>query len=135
VAEAEARNQLAVRRNPGDFTRGYDARRGTSGGRPRSIREIEEMLDAEHRTLDKMREVFGKLRSLALDEVVRVFMDKKGEAHETTEPPDPAFMRLYLDRVLGPVKLVDDGRVDEAVRERFEELIAEARARRERGEP
>lgn len=132
---ADPRNVVAVAKRPGVFVKGHDPRRGLTGGRPRTVVEVERILDEEHRTPEKAREVFGRLRSLAMDDVTRVFFDKDGEPHESVEQPNPAFMKLYLERVWGPVKAVDDAQVDKAVRERFEELIAEARARRERSEP
>jgi hypothetical protein len=100
------------------------------GGKPRKTREIEEMLDAEHRTVENMREVYGRLKALAMGELVTV-MDEDGEVTVTLKA-DARFMAIYLDRLWGPVKLVDDHRVDAAVRERMEALIIEARARRER---
>lgn len=62
------------------------------------------MLDQEHRTPQNMRAVFDRLRQLATEDRVSVFMSKKGQPVESVTPPDPAFMRLYLERVLGPVK-------------------------------
>lgn len=62
------------------------------GGRPKGIREIEAMLNAEHRTAANMRKVFAELKMLAL-------RGDKGDAQ---------YMKLYLERVLGPVKDVED---------------------------
>jgi hypothetical protein len=72
------------------------------GGRPKVLREIEAMLDKEHRNVQNMREVFERLKALALGEVVTV----KGPDGQTDVElqADPAFMKLYLERVLGPVK-------------------------------
>lgn len=78
-----------------------------AGGRPKKLVEIERMLDAEHRNLDNMREVFKRLKSLAIDEITSTMVTKKGEVVEMTRPPDPAFMKLYLERVLGPVKEIE----------------------------
>jgi hypothetical protein len=100
------------------------------GGRPRKIVEIERMLDEQHRNVENMRRVFERLRELALDDVTRTFMDRKGDVHVQAEPPDPAFMRLYLERVLGPVKDVSDDRLEKLVSERLEQMLAEAEARR-----
>lgn len=78
---------------------------GTSpnpGGKPKKLREIEQMLDQEHRTVGNMREVFRRLKALALGEVVRV-VDKDGNV-DVELKADSRFMALYLDRVLGPVK-------------------------------
>lgn len=74
------------------------------GGRPKKLVEIERMLDAEHRNPENMRKVFRRLKNLATKDRVRTFIDKKGEAHTSVTPPDAAFMKLYLERVLGPVK-------------------------------
>jgi hypothetical protein len=61
---------------------------GNPGGRPKVLREIEAMLDKEHRNVANMKQVFDMLRLLAL----------RGE------PGDAAYAKLYLERVLGPVK-------------------------------
>lgn len=75
------------------------------GGRPRRLAEIEKMLDAEHRTVENMREVFARLKALALGEVVRVPDPDSEDGTATIElRSDPAFMKLYLDRTLGPVR-------------------------------
>lgn len=83
------RNVPAVRGKP--FAVGDDARRGTSGGRPKALREIEAMLNAEHRTVANMREVFATVKALAL----------RGEKG------DSGYLKLYLERVLGPVKDIE----------------------------
>lgn len=72
------------------------------GGKPRKLREIEAMLDEEHRTISNMREVFSRLKALALGEVITV-KDKDGLTDIELDA-DARFMALYLDRVLGPVK-------------------------------
>lgn len=79
---------------------------GNPGGRRRKLAEIEQMLDAEHRNVDSMREVFARLKALALGEVVTL-TGKDGEVTLTLKAA-PEFMRLYLERVLGPVKDIDD---------------------------
>jgi hypothetical protein len=78
---------------------------GTSpnpGGKPKKLREIEAMLDQEHRTVANMREVFGRLKALALGEIVHV-TDREGNV-DIELKADSRFMGLYLDRVMGPVK-------------------------------
>lgn len=95
-----AQNLPAVRGRP--FAKGDDSRRGTSGGRPRALREIEAMLDAEHRNVDRMREVFARLRFLAMGEPVVV--EHKGQQVRIELKAHPEFMRLYLERLMGPVK-------------------------------
>lgn len=72
------------------------------GGKPRKLREIEAMLDDEHRTVDNMREVFTRLKALAMGEFVTK-IDKDGNVDIELEA-DARFMGLYLDRIMGPVK-------------------------------
>src|SRR5262245_8800497 len=72
-------------------------------GRPRKLVEIEAMLDAEHRTVKNMRDVFARLKALALGEVIEV-TDKEGNVVGVDLRADPRFMELYLNRILGPVK-------------------------------
>jgi hypothetical protein len=68
----------------GQFPKGVS---GNPGGRPRKLYGLEPVLD-EHRSTESVREVLTKLREMAL----------AGE---------PAAMRLYLDRILGPVRAND----------------------------
>ena len=91
-------------KKPGTFTAGHDPRRGTTGGRPRKLVEIERMLDEEHRTVENVREVFAHLRAMATENVVSITEDKDGNKKESVRQPNPAFMQMYLERVLGPVK-------------------------------
>jgi len=86
------------------FAVGDDPRRGKEGGRPPKLREIEAMLDGEHRTVVNMREVFTRLKELAMEDTITAHVDEKGVEHISRRPPLPAFMELYLNRVLGPVK-------------------------------
>lgn len=106
---------------------------GTSpnpGGRSRRLREIEDMLDAEHRTVENMREAFGQLRAMALGEIVEV--KYKGKVVGIQLKCDPAFMKLYLERILGPV--ADGEVIDSKVEKRLRELLemAEQEARKNR---
>lgn len=80
------------------------------GGRPKRVREFERMLVKEHLNLDSMRALFERLRALAMGEVVIVpVVTASGEMQLTAKlEADPAFMKLYLDRLLGPVKAKDD---------------------------
>lgn len=80
---------------------------GNPGGRPKVLREIEAMLNAEHRTVDNMREVFGRLKALALGQVVTI-RAKDGSELRLELQAEPGFMKLYLERILGPVKDLDD---------------------------
>lgn len=100
---------------------------GNPGGRPRMLVAIERMLDENHRGVAHMATVFDRLLALAMGELVTV----TGAGGEVTIQlrADPAFMKLYLDRVLGPVKARDDD-VGEAVEAKLMELIAQARAAR-----
>jgi hypothetical protein len=69
-------------------TKGYT---GNPGGRPKALREIEAMLNREHRNVANMKLVFDTIRMLAL----------RGEKG------DSGYAKLYLERVLGPVKDID----------------------------
>lgn len=78
---------------------------GTSpnpSGRPKKLRDIEAMLDTEHRTVENMRDVFARLKALALGEVITV-ITKEGSV-KVSLSADARFMQLYLERTLGPVK-------------------------------
>lgn len=76
------------------------------GGRRRVIQEIEQMLDAEHRTVENMREVFARLKSLAMGEPVAV--EWEGEVIRIELRAAPEFMRMYLARLLGPEREIED---------------------------
>ncbi len=65
--------------------------RANPGGKPKALREIEAMLNKEHRNVAKMREVFDTIRMLAL----------RGEKG------DSGYAKLYLERILGPVKDIE----------------------------
>ncbi len=86
------------------FVAGDDPRRGKEGGRPPKLREIEAMLDAEHRNVASVKEVFAQLKAMATEAVITRHTDKEGNTTESIRQPNPAFMALYLDRILGPVK-------------------------------
>lgn len=99
MAENSADNPKK-RRGPGKpFQPGQS---GNPGGRPPKLREIEAMLDAEHRTVEQMRETFELIRKVAhgVDEPVYY----KGQVCGHIRKYDGGWMTLYLDRVLGPVK-------------------------------
>lgn len=74
-----------------------------------------------------MRAVFARLRALALGEIITV-VDRHGNVDLELQA-EPAFMKLYLDRVLGPVKARDD-ELGDAVEAKLMELIAQAKAAR-----
>lgn len=79
------------------------------GGRPKALREIQEMLDTEHRNIPKMKETFNRLRELALGESVVVpYVTANGEIQLQAElKADARFMALYLAYVVGPPRAVD----------------------------
>lgn len=110
----------------GPFRRGLDPRRGRSGGRPASLVEIQKLLDEEHRSVDRMREVFDRLRALAMGEVVELTF--RGQPVGLQLRADPRFMALYLDRVIGPVTNQDA--VRGLAKELLAGMIAEARQQR-----
>lgn len=67
------------------------------------------MLDDEHRTVANIREVFDRLKALALGEVVTVPIPGGDGATRIELRAQPEFMKTYLDRILGPVKaLISD---------------------------
>lgn len=76
------------------------------GGRPKKLTEIEKMLDEEFRGVEKMREVYAKLRELAIEGT------EKGIYHEgvlvaTERVFAVGYMELLLNRLQGPVKDLD----------------------------
>lgn len=75
---------------------------GNPGGKPKKLREIEAMLDAEHRTVEQMRETFALIRKVAHGVDEPVFY--KGEVVGQVRKYDGAWMELYLNRVIGPVR-------------------------------
>lgn len=97
-------------RHSGMFKPGNDPRRNLKGGRPRKLREIEKLLNTEHRNIEKMREVFERLRALAMGEVIIVPVVTAAGTMELTAKvdADPAFMKLYLERVMGLPRAFDD---------------------------
>lgn len=94
-------NTPATKRTPVG-QKGYT---GNPGGRPKALKDIERMLNDKHRTVDNMRGVFDQLLALAV-------RGDKGDA---------AYMKLYLERVLGPVKDLDD--LDELLKDAPPEAI------------
>ena len=77
------------------------------GGRPKKLVEIERMLDDEHRTVENMKEVFAQLKAMATEAVITRHTDKEGNTTESIRQPNPAFMEMYLERTLGPVKPIE----------------------------
>lgn len=66
------------------------------------------MLDQEHRNPAMMRDVFARLKKLACGEVLEERTDDEGAVTLVMRGADPAFMKLYLERILGPVKDLED---------------------------
>lgn len=60
------------------------------------------MLDAEHRTVEQMRETFALIRRVAHGVEEPVYY--KGVVVGTVIKYDGAWMELYLNRIIGPVK-------------------------------
>lgn len=74
------------------------------GGRPKRLVEIEAMLDAEHRTVENMRETYGVLRDCAQGKHQGEAVTKDGKVVQYTLPPDKGMMELYLNRIQGPLE-------------------------------
>ena len=51
-----------------------------------------------------VKDVFAQLKAMATENVISRWTDKDGGEHESIRQPNPAFMAMYLDRILGPVK-------------------------------
>lgn len=75
---------------------------GNPGGKPKKLREIEAMLDAEHRTVEKMRETFALIREVAHGVEEPVYY--RGVQVGVITKYDGGWMELYLNRVLGPIE-------------------------------
>ena len=87
------------KRKPGTFKPGQS---GNPGGVPKWRREIEQMLNDEHRTPAQMKETFDLIRKVAHGVDEPVFY--KGQICGHVRKYDGAWMNLYLERVLGPVR-------------------------------
>ena len=99
------------------------------GGKSRRLREIEDMIEQEHANAENLRLVFMRLRALALGEVVEVWHNGKLVGLQLRA--EPGFMKLYLERTLGPVAdgEVIDSKVERRLREMLEFAEEEARRR------
>jgi hypothetical protein len=97
-----SQNTPAAKRKTPVGQKGYT---GNPGGRPKALKDIERMLNDRHRAVENMRGVFDQLLALAT-------RGSKGDA---------AYMKLYLERVLGPVKDLDD--LDELLKDAPPEAI------------
>ena len=117
-----------VRNSEGRWVAG---RSGNPGGVPKRVREFQAVLD-EHGDEERTRALFDRLRQLAMGElkVTRHAMTMAGPvAYEATLPPDPAFAKLYMERVYGPVKDKDDG-LEAVLAEMPDEVLIRIRTRR-----
>jgi hypothetical protein len=74
------------------------------GGKPKKLREIEAMLDAEFRDVASVREMFTVLRKLALQGFTNDVFDKEGSRVGEKTTYHPAYMEQLFNRLLGPVK-------------------------------
>jgi len=101
---AEMENPPPVKRKRGNPALVKGGPSLNPGGRPKKLVEIEAALDAGHRTVENMKEVFAQLRVMATEPIISRWVDKDGHEHESIKQPNPAFMAMYLDRILGPVK-------------------------------
>jgi hypothetical protein len=114
--------ELIPARKPGTFRSnadGGDPRRNTKG-RPAKIAAFENMLNRNHRNMEAVTALFERLRALALGEVVAVpYVSAAGDVEYKVQlKADPAFMKLYLERILGlPQQYNDDLDLSDAPQE------------------
>lgn len=91
--------------NPNLFAGGPNMLKGgpslNPGGRPKKLRLIEEMLDAEFRTPETIREALTACKKYAFTH--EVGSDADG-CEVMLRGPDAGFAKIFFDRVLGPVK-------------------------------
>lgn len=80
------------------------------------------MMEREHLNPDNLRKVFKRLRSLAMGRPVEIWKD--GKLVEVQLRAEPGFMKLYLERVLGPV--ADDDAVTAKAEKMLRALLEEA---------
>jgi hypothetical protein len=77
----------------------------------RRVQEFQKLLNKEHRNLEATRELFQRLRALAMGETTLVpVVTRDGTVKvEARIKADAAFMKLYLDRVWGTAKPFEAG--------------------------
>lgn len=92
----------------GKFAKGNRA--NPYGARGKKIKEFQKLLNNEHLDIDKMRELFNRLRALAMGEIILVpVVTAQGTMEMVCKlEADARFMQLYLDRLLGPAKAIDE---------------------------
>lgn len=74
------------------------------GGRRKALTEIEDMIDSEFRTPDTIREALEACKTYGFTH--ETGFGKNGEY--MLRAADAGFAKLFLDRVLGPVKEIED---------------------------
>lgn len=77
------------------------------GGKPRKLREIEAMIDAEYRTVEDVRQGFLVLRDLAFNGVRNPVFSSRGVPLGEKVTHHPAYLEMWFNRILGPVKELD----------------------------
>jgi len=102
--------------------------RGLGGDLSKRRRRIERMIKNNHGTVENMEQVFERLRILAMGKPAVI--DFGDGAVEYTIKADAQFMKLYLDRVIGPVR--NDEQIEREVEKRLAQMLdlAEREARK-----
>lgn len=77
------------------------------GGKPRKMREIEAMIDGEFRTVEDVRRGFLVLRDLAFNGVSNPVFSSRGVPIGEKVTHHPAFLEMWFNRIMGPVKELD----------------------------
>lgn len=83
---------------------------GTSpnpGGRPRKLREIEQLIDVEFRCYEEVRQGYLTLRALAFNGVKNPVFSPKGIPIGEKVTYHPAYLEMWFNRIVGPVKDLD----------------------------
>jgi hypothetical protein len=68
---------------------------------------------------------------MATEAVITRHTDAEGNTTESIRQPNPVFMKLYLDRVLGPVLDDNSDKIQKLARELLDGMLDEARQRRQ----
>ncbi len=102
------------------------------GTKSRKVAELEKILD-EHRTPEMLRETMQRLKELAYGEPITITtrgLDGELETHVELRA-HPGFMKLYLDRVIGPVSDDNSAALRKIAEGIVDEMVQAARSRRE----